>query len=189
MAMPVEPYPALAPGRLFTEADLASLPEDGNRYEIIDGSLHVAPPPIDDHNERGLDICLLLRNAAPNGWRVIYEVGIRLRSGNLIADVGVLRPAAERGVSWHNAADIALAVEIASPSTDRYDRTTKQAMYAEAGIAAYWRVEPRDEGAHVHVYELTDDGRYTHVAWIRPGSTWKATVPFPVEIDPDRWGS
>jgi Uma2 family endonuclease len=189
MAMPAEVYPKRRPGSLFNEADLESMPDDGNRYEIVDGSLHVTPPPIDDHNEVGVDLCLVLRRAAPPGWRVLYEVGIRLRTGNMIADVGVLRPDTERGVSWHDAGDLALAVEISSPSTDRYDRTTKQAVYAEAGIASYWRVEPHSDGAHVHVYELTDEGRYTHVAWIRPGSTWKASAPYPVEIDPNGWGS
>jgi len=38
----------------WVEADLDALPEDGNRYELIDGSLHVTPPPTDEHNAIGL---------------------------------------------------------------------------------------------------------------------------------------
>ena len=34
---------------LWTLADLDGLPDDGRRYEIIDGSLLVSPPPSNDH--------------------------------------------------------------------------------------------------------------------------------------------
>jgi hypothetical protein len=44
MAMPIEL--AGVPARDgWVEADLDRLPDDGNRYELIDGSLHVTPPP------------------------------------------------------------------------------------------------------------------------------------------------
>jgi Uma2 family endonuclease len=191
MASPAPAYPP-PPHRRggFTEADLDQLPENGNRYELIDGNLFVVPPPIDDHNEYAGDIRSVLRATAPQGWRVIHEVGVRIRSDTLvIADVAVLRPGAERGVSWHDAEQVALVVEVESPSTSRYDRTTKQALYAEAAVTSYWRVEPGPDGPALHAFELDADGGYQHVAWVRPGTTWKATLPFPVEIDPSRWGS
>jgi Uma2 family endonuclease len=204
MAMPAAAYPPPSERRgPYTEADLDQTPADGYRYEIIDGSLHVTPPASDDHNECGDDIRAVLKAAAPPGWRAIHEVGIRTPAGNLVPDVAVLRPGAERGVIWREASDVALAVEIESPTTRRFDRRLKGQLYADAGIPAYWRVEQHPDGPQVHVYELTDDGSgadrddstplpfakraYTHVAWVRPGMTWQATVPFPVTIDPGAW--
>jgi Uma2 family endonuclease len=170
----------------WVEADLDLLPKDGNRYELIDGSLHVTPPPTDFHNEIGVGLLVVLKAAAPPGWRVIHELGVRVPSGNLIPDLVVLRPDAERGVHWRGATDVALAVEIESPTSRRFDRRTKPDLYAEAGIPSYWRVEQHKDGPHLHAYELLG-GAYSEVSWVRPGVTWRATSPYPVLLDPGTW--
>jgi Uma2 family endonuclease len=188
MAMPMEIADDAPLREGWVEADLDQLPENGNRYELIDGGLHVTPPPTDEHNAIGLAICMALRAAAPTGWRVIYESGIRLPSGNLIADVVALRPGFTRDVSWRDAEEVALTVEIESRGSRRDDQRVKPDMYAEAGILAYWRVERHPEGPHLHAYELVD-GEYVHVAWVRPGVTWQATSPFPVLLEPATWSS
>jgi Uma2 family endonuclease len=172
----------------WVEADLDLLPHDGNRYELIDGSLHVTPPPTELHNEVGDDLRGVLKGAAPPGWRVIREVGVRIQGGNLIPDLVVLRPGATRGVTWREAEDVALAVEIESTSSRRHDRDVKPRLYAEAGIPAYWRVELHKDGPHLHAYELVD-GAYREVSWVRPGVTWRATSPYPVLLDPGTWSS
>jgi len=79
-------------------------------------------------------------------------------------------------VTWREAKDVALAVEIESPASRRFDRRDKPDLHAEAGIPAYWRVERHPEGPHLHAYELVD-GEYVHVAWVRPGVAWQATSP------------
>ena len=193
MAMPMEiperPEYLDSPEREgWVEADLDRLPDDGNRYELIDGSLHVTPPPTDLHNEIGDDLRAVLKAAAPPGWRVIHELGVRVPAGNLIPDLVGLRPEAERDVHWREAKDVALAVEIESRSSRRNDRRTKPELYAEAGIPAYWRVERNQEGPHLHAYELAD-GEYVQVAWVRPGVAWRATSPFPVLLEPGTWAS
>src|SRR5688572_22564154 len=139
--------------RLFVEADLDRFPRDGNRYEILDGSLHVSPAPIDDHNDLGLSIAIALRAAAPTGWRVLYEAGVRCGDSNFIPDIAVLKPDTIRGVNWHDAEDFGLVGEIESASSRFYDRKTKPAYYAAAGIPVYWRVHPREGGPDLHVYE------------------------------------
>ncbi|SCG74694.1 Uma2 family endonuclease [Micromonospora humi] len=50
-------------------------------------------------------------------------------------------PTPPRDGLWLHAADVALVVEIESPSSRRYDRLIKPTLYAEAGIPHYWRVE------------------------------------------------
>jgi Uma2 family endonuclease len=170
----------------WVEADLNLLPNDGNRYELIDGSLHVTPPTFYRHNKIGLRISRVLEDAAPADWGVVYEAGVRVPAGNLIPDVVVLRPDFDPEVTWHTAAELALVVEIESRSSRRDDRDVKPGLYAEAGIPAYWRVERHSEGPHLHAYELVDGG-YREVSWVRPGVTWRATSPYPVLLDPGTW--
>ncbi|MFI6272217.1 Uma2 family endonuclease [Micromonospora zamorensis] len=137
MAQPI--YEWRPPAREWREQDLFNLPEDGHRYEIIDGSLHVTPPPGFGHHELADELRAALRAATPTGWRVIREAGLRAAGSNLIPDVTVLKPTAPADGTWIEAADVALVVEVESPSSRRHDRFTKPALYAEVGIPAYWR--------------------------------------------------
>ena len=163
----------------WTEADLAALPDDGHRYEIIDGSLIVNPPPAGRHQSVAANLLVLLHTSATPEWRVVHELGLRLPGANLIPDIVVLRASARLGV-WHEARDVALVVEVASTSTEFIDRGSKAIAYAEAGIPSYWRVG-RDGTLTVH--HLVGDG-YAVTAVVKPGDTWDAAVPFPVTIDP-----
>jgi Uma2 family endonuclease len=165
----------------WTEADLDALPDDGHRYEIVDGSLLVTPPATDDHQGLGLNLAILLRQAAPAGWRVLYEVGVRVPGGNLIPDIAVLKPGSARGVEWREASDVALVVEIASKSTEATDRSLKVIKYAEAGVPAYWRVA-RDGAVTIHT--LVAEAQYGITDVIKPGSVLAVTHPFPVSLDP-----
>ena len=65
--MPVSP-PDLSRG--WTLDDLDTLPDDGQRYELVDGGLVVTPPPTQRHQVPGNDLQDRLRAAAPAGWRV-----------------------------------------------------------------------------------------------------------------------
>ena len=65
----------------WTTADLAGLPDDGQRYEIIDGSLLVSPPPSPLHQLVAGRLAVFLRDAAPKGLDVVEAVGVRLRLG------------------------------------------------------------------------------------------------------------
>lgn len=176
MAQPTRAFPDY-----WTEADLASLPDDGHRYEIVDGSLLVTPRPKDDHQGIGMNLAFVLRSAIPKDWRVVYVVGVRVPGGNFVPDLVVLKPGCARGVEWREAGDAALVVEIASPSTRLADRTLKAAKYAEAEIPAYWRVE-RDGTVTIHSAPAA--GEYTETQVIAPGAPADLTYPFPVHIDP-----
>lgn len=177
MAAPAYRFPDF-----WTEADLDALPDDGHRYEIINGSLVMTPPPTDGHQSIGVQLLLALRDAAPKQWRVLYELGVRIPGGNLVPDLVVLYPHAAREVDWRDPRDVALVVEIASPSTEDYDRTIKLLKYAQVEIPAYWRVA-RDGTITVHA--LIAEAQYGIIATVKPGSTWKATFPFEVTLDPE----
>jgi len=61
--------------RGWTLADLAGLPEDGCRYELVDGALLVSPPPTQRHQELGSNLRDVLQQAAAPGWRSPHPVG------------------------------------------------------------------------------------------------------------------
>lgn len=176
MAQPTYSFPDY-----WGEADLEDLPDDGHRYEIVDGSLLMTPPPSEGHQSIGGNLFVALRLAMPSGFRVLYEIGVRVPGGNFIPDVVVLRPGAARNVVWRESDDVALVVEIASRSTRVTDRTLKAVKYAEAGIPAYWRVDA-DGTVTIHTEPVDDE--YAQSVTIRPGETRRVDFPFPVELVP-----
>lgn len=81
-----------------------------------------------------------------------------------------------------NHSDVALVVEITSPGSRTADRITKPAVYAQAGIPWFWRVETRD-GPALFTYRL-ERGHYAEAGSARPGERVAVTAAFPVSIEP-----
>lgn len=176
----------LYPGTYTVEA-VRELPDDGTRYEIIDGRLEMTPPASEDHQTPLAGVYGLLKSAAPAGWRVLWDIGLQFPDGDAaVPDLVVLGPDTPRASADYNDVTVvrpALVVEIESRSTRKTDRGSKLVAYAEAGIPEYWRIE-RDGTVHVHA--LAGPGVYTVAATVKPGETWQARWPYPVTIDPDR---
>ncbi|SCF07083.1 Uma2 family endonuclease [Micromonospora mirobrigensis] len=185
MAQPT--YEWRPPERGWREQDLFDLPEDGNRYEIIEGSLHVTPPAGYGHHELADLIRIALGVTAPTGWRPIREAGLRTPGGNLIPDVTVLKPSAPADGMWADPADVALVVEVESPNSRRHDRFIKPALYAEAGIPHYWRVERGDFGPVVYRYQLVKDVHYDLLGTVGPDDPVPVDEPWPMRLDPGAW--
>jgi Uma2 family endonuclease len=175
-----------APEGPWTEPDLHLFPQDGHRYEILDGGLHVTPPQPGPHETVVRALVTMLRAAAPAGWWVCDRLGIEIGNSNLVPDVTVLRPQSS-GAIWLNPADVALVVEVESPATRRYDRLLKPAVYADAGIPTYWRVEPGQATPTVHLYALTPDG-YTRRDSIEGDAHVTLDVPYPIRLCPATLG-
>ena len=126
----------------WTVDDLGLLPEDGLRYELVDGVLHVSPPPPTPHNVTALELGARLLGAVDRAWRVAGPGSVRLdRRNRREPDVVVLRR--EAATQQDTAPeDVLLAVEVMSPSSVTDDRLVKPEQYARAGIPHYWRLEP-----------------------------------------------
>jgi len=77
---------------------------------------------------------------------------------------------------------VALVVEVVSPSTKTQDRVMKPVQYAEAGIPCYWRAETKP-GLSVAEYQLTELGKYYEHS-PRAG-VFTVDKPWPIEIDLD----
>ncbi|MEH0929433.1 Uma2 family endonuclease [Micromonospora sp. CPCC 205558] len=185
MAQPT--YQWQPPERGWREQDLFDLPADGNRYEIIDGSLHVTPPAGPEHHELADEIRMALRQAAPAGWRVIREIGVHVPGGNLIPDLTALRPGAPRGRMWADPADIALVLEVESTGSRRHDRFTKPALYAEAGVPHYWRVERGNFGPVIYRYRLGEGEHYELLGTLGPDNPVNVDEPWSMKLDPSAW--
>jgi Uma2 family endonuclease len=172
-----------APDGPWTEPDLHLIPQDGHRYEIVDGGLHVTPPPPGPHQAIVRTLITTLRAAAPDGWWVCDRLGIEAGTSNLIPDVTVLRPQSS-GASWADPADVALVVEVETPASSRYDRLLKPTLYADAGITDFWRIEPGPGAPVVSVYELDPGGGYVLRRAIHGVELVTLDAPYPVRLAP-----
>ncbi len=128
--------------------DLAAIPDDRNRYEIIDGELIVSPSPIITHQQVSANLHVLLRRALrdPGLAEVLYapcDVILGPRRV-VIPDLVVVRTA-RAGIITERAIEGVpdLVVEILSPSTAKVDRGRKQRLFGEVGVPEYWLVDPR----------------------------------------------
>jgi Uma2 family endonuclease len=172
-----------APPAGFTWDDLQTFPDDGNRYELMDGVLSVVPPPDGRHQSCVLLLAqALLQTRPPNlvvkiaPFAYNPEPGTSLEPDVLVAQRSDMEPARLRGTPL-------LVVEVASPSTRRHDRGDKLSAYQDFGVLHYWLVDPLIPS--LTVLRLVD-GHYVEVAQVSGEMPFEATEPFPVTVVPAR---
>ena len=191
--MIARPYHWLQPpSGVWTLRDVERLPE-GSRVEVIDGALTVNPSPLPIHNRMIRHLAAMLGPQLPAEWQVETEIDVLLNLDPLdyvapdVVVFGADVPLTTRPIP---AEDIALVVEMVSPGSRRRDRNAKPAVYADADIRHFWRVESEAVGAEeltVHVFGEPDDGSY-QVEQVFTGRL-SAPVPFPIEVDLDELAS
>jgi len=134
------------------------MPDDGHRYELVDGTLVVTPSPSLRHQLVSGRLYSVLDRHCPSGLLVLAApTDVRL------ADA-----------PW-------LAVEILSPSTRHVDLSLKCSRYETAGCPAYWVVDP--DALELTAWELHEH-MYVEVAHVSGEEPYAATHPFPVEVVP-----
>jgi len=135
-------------GHIWAIDDLADTPDDGNRYEIADGSLLVTPPPHGPHVRVNTIVRRVLERTVPDSLVVLdcsAGIDIHKRTTCYIPDVMVVREPAFRAlVDVFQPADVLLVVEVLAPGNAGIDLVQKRHDYAAAGIPRYWIVDPRD---------------------------------------------
>jgi Uma2 family endonuclease len=132
--------------RQWTVADRDALPDDGNRYEVIDGELFVTPSPALRHQSAVLVLSVLL-DPYVRAQRVGYVFGAPIdvifspRRG-VQPDISVVPPLnGKMPKSFAEAKRLLLAVEVLSPSTARSDRVVKRTLYRDERVPEYWIVD------------------------------------------------
>lgn len=149
----------------LTYEDWLAMPDDGARREIIEGELHVVPPPTTEHqeisNEIEFQLQLYLR-ARRTGRMLHAPVGLRLGEESVFEPdilvvlhdgAATIEPAAVSGP-----AD--LVVEILSRGTAKRDVGVKKRVYEASGVREYWIVDP--VAKRIEVLALRDGVYVTH---------------------------
>ena len=171
-------------GRPFTVADLEAMPDDGNRYELIDGMLIVSPAPGWGHQEMGLTLYVALREECPRALRVMAAPFAVQTAFDTEVQPDVLVTRYADLTPKNLPVPPLLAVEVASPSTALHDRNTKKAFYERIGVPGYWLLDPTEPGS-LTAFELDGPG-YREIAHVTGDDTFSAERPFPVRIVPAR---
>lgn len=183
MVSPLVPRELGAP---WTVEDLKWLPDDeGNRYEIYNGSLLVTPQPGVFHGGVTNLLHRILVRQAPEDLLVGQGVGVsRKPTSYFVPDIFVVREAAlARGGDVLDPADVLLVVEVLSPSNAANDLVLKRDGYADTGVPLYWIVDPKKQTISVLELDPGNDG-YRDLEVVGAGEVWRTDRPFPLAFDP-----
>lgn len=170
----------------WTYADYARLPDDGNRYEVIDGELLVTPSPSPMH-QRVLVRLVLVLDPYVQRHRIgilIPDVDLLFRTGQFLRpDLLVVTEDQRGGITDRGVEAVpALVVEILSPTSGAIDRVKKPARYGDFGIPEYWVLDPEDGCVWVWRFAAgaaEPEQVRKQIVWHGPG----ATEPLVIDVE------
>jgi Uma2 family endonuclease len=161
--------------------------------ELVEGRLLLSPSPKRRHSRACSKLWVSLDSQVPPELEVVQDVDVDLRLGAADEPGTVRRPdlvVARRAVAdrvdeegeVYHASDVVLAVELVLPGSRREDHRVKRAEYADAGIPHYWILDV-DEPVSLLACHLA--GEFGYADDDATTGTFRATEPFPVQIDLD----
>lgn len=168
-------------GQALTVEDLARMPDDGHRYELIDGTLLVTPAPSWSHQRLVFAVARMLDEVVPPDLCVMtapFDVTFGRCDTAFQPDVLVARFDAFTERNLPSAP--LLVVEVRSPSTATIDNTLKSAAYARFGVPAYWLLDPI---ARTLIAFNLEGRSYVEAAEAGRDSVVDLTQPFPVRVN------
>lgn len=124
-----------------------ALPDDGNRYEVIDGELFVTPAPSVVHQRAVLELALIIAPYARTyriGEALIAPADVIVYGPRKFVQPDVFVVPLVNGApmkAWTDVGRLLLTVEVLSPSTVQTDRGRKRMLYQEKGVPEYWIVD------------------------------------------------
>jgi len=156
----------------LTYADYARIPDDGKRYEVLEGGLLVTPAPGTAHQRVSYRLqhqLVVYFESRGLGEVFAAPIDVILSDHDILQpDLVVARPGqiSKRGIEGSPL----LVVEILSPSTERRDRTSKASRYATLSVPHLWFVDPdrrivechRLEGARYVLATRGSEGSLPH---------------------------
>lgn len=167
------------PRRPLTVADLDTMPDDGHRYELIDGMLLVSPAPRERHQEVLGNLYVLLKSTCPAHLKVLLAPFAVALADDTEVQPDILAAPRSQFTDTELPGPPLLAIEVLSPSTRRVDLLLKRDRYQAAGIPSYWIVDP--DAPAVTVLELVA-GTYQEVARAEGSQPFEVRQPFPLRI-------
>ena len=147
----------------WTLQELHSLPDDGNRYELVHGELFVTPPPNNVHETVLARLThILVPYVEANRLGLVYPgtPAIRRADNEVLPDIIVRAEAPAVRNDWENAPIPILVVEILSDATRRRDLDQKRRFYLDdVKVGEYWAVDPE-----LRVVRVMSEGASARVA-------------------------
>ena len=149
MAMPAIEH------RLWTVEEVHAIPDDGNRYECIEGELFVSPSPVQRHQRAlhvlGYDLRTYAELGQHVGWVWLAPLDLILGARTVVQPDLRVHASGPRATPSEVSDCSLLIVEILSPSTARLDRHEKRRLYLNGMTALYWIVDLASELVEVWV--------------------------------------
>jgi Uma2 family endonuclease len=145
----------------LTYADYCLLPNDGKRYEIIDGELFVTPSPRRPHQKVVSNLVYYLNDfikkhnlgeVYPAPFDVVFSRFDVVEPDILY--ISRTRSSVLTDKNVQGAPD--LVVEVLSESTNDIDRTTKLKLYGRFGVQEYWIIDP--DACSAEIYRRRQEG-------------------------------
>lgn len=156
---------------------LDDFPDDGTRYELLEGMLLVTPAPSNAHQVVAMRLAhMLVTGLGPDAPGQVVGVGAiqRGKHTQLQPDILVYPSAYPPTAHWRDIRDWWLAVEVLSPSSRLYDREVKRGAYLALGVEEYWIVDPGDCSVDVWSRAHSETRRVTGVLMWQPAAIGRA---------------
>lgn len=160
---------ANTPTTTFTRADLDDFPDDGRRYELIDGELLVSPMARRRHQRVITRIAARIQQWIDGSGHGIIYAGVNVElaaTTHLEPDVAWSSSEDDSGLGFELTPEF--IVEVASPSTRGFDRGVKKDRYAATGCRELWLVDLATD--EIEQYEVVDGAAGAPVVHGRGGS-------------------
>jgi Uma2 family endonuclease len=164
----------------LTYQDYRLLPDDGKRYEVIEGDLCMTPAPVTRHQivvGRLLHVLLSYLETHPVGTVLTAPCDVLLSDTDIVQpDLLYVRNNSKAQVTELNIQGPPdLVVEVLSPATATRDRNLKRKRYEHFGVQEYWILDPDSNTVEIFALQA---GQYTQVCRaIRPATFASAIFP------------
>jgi Uma2 family endonuclease len=134
------------PEKVWTLEMVHALPDDGQRYEIIDGELYVTPAPSLMHQYAAAELWMRLGqylNSTRAGWAAMSPADVTFSATSSVQPDVFVMPLVEGRAprTWDEAGRILLAIEVRGPSTAARDVGVKRRLYQRYRVPEYWSVD------------------------------------------------
>ncbi len=155
----------------FTYADLREMPDDGRRYEVVEGDLFVSPSPRVSHQMVVLGLYDLLSEArrAGFGQLLVAPTDVYFDEHNVVVPDAVFVCTDRHDIVTEDGVRGVpdLVAEVLSPGTRARDLGPKLHLYDRVGVSVYWVADPA--ARTISVYARTDAGGYGEAQVLHAG--------------------
>ncbi len=168
------------PLKRWTLEEVHSLPDDGNKYELVRGELFVTPAPTRDHEViLALLTSVFVPYVAANNLGFVYRPRAVVRHDGSEVEPDLMVRAKNRAAikDWDTEPTPILVVEVLSASTRRRDQVQKRTLYLDAGIAEYWMIDPERREIRVVRRGVADVVATDELSWSPAGAEAPLAVP------------